>query len=56
MSRRLRVRAIPKEEPNIGLYVLALIALAQQLQEAEQRTADETAATTDPDGSEVQDA
>jgi hypothetical protein len=35
MGRRIIVRAIKKEEPNIGLYVQALIALARQLQEEE---------------------
>jgi hypothetical protein len=45
MSRRIRVRAVRKEEPDIRLYVLALIALAQQLQEEEERqAADATAA------------
>jgi hypothetical protein len=37
MGRWIRVRAIKKEEPNIGLYVQALIALARQLQEEDQR-------------------
>jgi hypothetical protein len=37
MSRQIRVRAITKEEPDIRLYVLALIALARQLQEDEER-------------------
>jgi hypothetical protein len=35
MGRWIRVRAIKKEEPNIGLYVQALIALARQLQTEE---------------------
>jgi hypothetical protein len=35
MGRWIRVRAIKKNEPNIGLYVQALIALARQLQEEE---------------------
>jgi hypothetical protein len=35
MGRWIRVRAIKKEEPNIGLYVQALITLARQLQEEE---------------------
>jgi hypothetical protein len=39
MNRRIRVRAVRKEEPDIRLYVLALIALAQQLQEEEERQA-----------------
>lgn len=37
MARQIRVRAIPKEEPDIRLYVLALIALARQLAEEEER-------------------
>jgi hypothetical protein len=39
MNRQIKVRAIPKEEPNIRLYVLALIALARQLQEEDERRA-----------------
>ena len=27
MGRQIRVKTIKKEEPNVGLYVLALIAL-----------------------------
>ena len=42
MGRWIRVRAIKKEKPNIGLYVQALIALARQLQaEEDQRQADQ---------------
>lgn len=33
MSRSIRIEAVPNEQPDIGLYVLALIALARQLQE-----------------------
>ena len=51
MGRRIRVRAIRKEEPDIRLYVLALIALARQLQEQEQ-TAQEIAPAS---GEEVAD-
>jgi hypothetical protein len=36
MSKRIRVRAVVRQEPDIRLYVLALLALAQQLQDAEQ--------------------
>jgi len=35
MNRRIRVRAIKKEEPDLRLFVLALITLARQLQEAD---------------------
>ncbi len=41
MNKRIRVRAVKKEEPDIRLYVLALIALARQLQEEEERRASE---------------
>jgi hypothetical protein len=41
MGRHIRVRAIAKEEPDIRLYVLALIALARQIQEEEERQAAE---------------
>jgi hypothetical protein len=47
MGRQIRVRAVQKEEPDIRLYVLALIALARQLQEEEERQAAE-AQTTKP--------
>jgi hypothetical protein len=39
MGRQIRVKAIDKEEPDIRLYVLALIALARQLQEDGERQA-----------------
>ncbi len=39
MGRRIRVQAIKKERPEVGLYVLALIALARQLQAEEQADA-----------------
>ena len=35
MSRRIRIIAVARKEPDVRLYVLALLALAQQLQEAE---------------------
>ncbi|MFC4055346.1 hypothetical protein ACFOY4_37155 [Actinomadura syzygii] len=33
MKRRIKIRAVYREEFNVGLYVLALIELARQLQE-----------------------
>jgi hypothetical protein len=33
----IRITAVPREEPDIGLYVLALIALARQLQEEQDK-------------------
>jgi hypothetical protein len=36
MVRRIQVRAIKKEEPIMRLYVLALIALARELQDERQ--------------------
>ena len=35
MARRIRVRGTPRPEPDMRLYVLALIELARQLQEEE---------------------
>ena len=32
MAKRIRVRGVPRPEPNVRLYVLALIELARQLQ------------------------
>jgi hypothetical protein len=43
MGRHIKVRAIRKEEPDIRLYVLALIALARQLQEEERAAAEQPA-------------
>lgn len=46
MGRRIKVRAIRKEAPDIGLYVQALVALARQLQaEADQHEPDQAPAT-----------
>jgi hypothetical protein len=36
MARRIRVRGVPRPEPDVRLYVLALIELARQLQEEEE--------------------
>lgn len=36
MGKDIRVTAIRKEEPDIQLYVLALIALARQLQDEDE--------------------
>jgi hypothetical protein len=37
MGRQIRIKATVRREPDIRLYVLALIALARQLQEQEQQ-------------------
>ncbi len=37
MGRQIRIKATMRREPDIRLYVLALIALARQLQEEEQQ-------------------
>lgn len=44
MSRRIRVRGVPRPEPDVRLYVLALIELARQLQaeEAETKSQEQT--------------
>ena len=39
MNKQIRVRAIRRKEPDIHLYVLALIGLARQLQEEDARRA-----------------
>jgi hypothetical protein len=36
MARRIKVRGVPKQEPDVRLYALALIELARQLQEEEE--------------------
>ena len=38
MARRIKVRGVPKQEPDVRLYALALIELARQLQEEEEAT------------------
>jgi hypothetical protein len=48
MSRRIRITAIRKDRPDVGLYVLALIALARQLQEQEERERAGATATPEP--------
>ena len=50
MGRRIKVRAIRKEEPDIRLYALALIALVRQLQEEDERRAAAPAAETEREG------
>ncbi|MDT3438279.1 hypothetical protein [Pseudofrankia sp. BMG5.37] len=45
MSRRIRITGVPREKPNIGLYVLALIELARQQQEQAKDRQESTAAT-----------
>jgi hypothetical protein len=35
MVKRIRVKGIPKPEPDVRLYVLALLELARQLQAKE---------------------
>lgn len=52
MGRHIRVEAIRKEEPDIRLYVLALIALARQLQEEDKRRDVEAPAPTTEAGEE----
>ena len=36
MARRIKVTGIPRPEPDVRLYVLALIELARQLQAEEE--------------------
>ena len=38
MARRIRVRGVPRREPDVQLYVLALVELARQLQAEEAAT------------------
>jgi hypothetical protein len=53
MGKNIRVRAIRKEEPDIGLYVLALIALARQLQEEGKATPTQPTSGETPAGGEA---
>lgn len=49
MARNIKVSAIKNDEPALGLYVLALIALARQLQaedQAHSRDVEPAAATS----------
>ena len=54
MSRKIRVKAIKREQPDIRLYVLALLELARQLQEAEQAAGDSANDARPDDGLEAQ--
>ena len=56
MSRRIYVKAIRRSEPDIRQYVLALIALARQLQEEQGRTAESAKAVQLPSDEEPADA
>jgi hypothetical protein len=47
MARRIRVRGIPRPEPDVRLYVLALIELARQLQEEESASKEQAEPGTD---------
>jgi hypothetical protein len=38
MAKRIRVRGIPRAQPDVRLYVLALIELARQVQAEDQAT------------------
>jgi hypothetical protein len=49
MARRIKVRGIPRPEPDVRLYVLALIELARQL-EAEEAAARKQHQRESPDG------
>jgi hypothetical protein len=48
MGRHIRIRAVRKEQPNIGLYVQALIALARELQERDGQRSAEGAQASSP--------
>ena len=39
MSRRIRVKAIRREKPDVSLYVRALLAMAHEMHEADQQPA-----------------
>ena len=53
MGKNIRVRAIRKKEPDIGLYVLALIALARQLQEEDKAIPTQSTPEEKPAGGEA---
>ena len=48
MARHIRVRGVLRPEPDVRLYVLALIELARQIQ-AEEEAAGEQARADSPD-------
>ena len=43
MAKRITVRGIPRSEPDVRLYVAALVELARQLQADEQAAAERVA-------------
>jgi hypothetical protein len=45
MAKRIKVHAVARKEPDVRLYVLALIELARQLQAEEREAADRANAT-----------
>lgn len=45
MAKRIKVHAVARKEPDVRLYVLALIELARQLQAEEQAAAEHSNAT-----------
>ncbi|MFL6139626.1 MAG: hypothetical protein ACJ74O_17755 [Frankiaceae bacterium] len=49
-ERHIRVTAEPKAEPDVRLYVLALIALARQLDEEQQGAAEPPSDAGEPGG------
>jgi hypothetical protein len=49
MARRIKVKGIPRPEPDVRLYVLALIELARQL-EAEEAADRRQCRPENPDG------
>jgi hypothetical protein len=55
MGQRIRVKAIRKEQPDIRLYVSALIALARQFEEENERQAagSQSPEALSPTGEEV---
>jgi hypothetical protein len=48
MKGRVKVQGVYQEGVNVGLYVLALITLACQLQEADERAACKNSAEVKP--------
>jgi hypothetical protein len=56
MARRIRVRGVPRSEPDVRLYVLALIELARQIQAEEQAAKTDATSQTPPAGSAEREA
>jgi hypothetical protein len=53
MTKRIKVHGVARKEPDVRLYVLALVELIRQLEAEERTAAGHGTATTAPGGTGV---